>query len=225
MTGWGKSSIQWYKDDKIIQNANGLKTVTKAEGIYYVNIIKGRGSYNTYKIVVKYNVNFIPLIVSSSNGDVLQTERTICKNEGYTIFNFRGYDRNFHANSEIKQWYKDGVAIESSNQNRLKATDAEIYQLKVKQSGTYQVEAYQNGCYAASNEMNLGVIIALTSTICNGDYLTLKSTGESLQSYAWTGPNNFKSNLQNVAVSKTSKKNQGQFVAQVQFLELPILKF
>ncbi len=537
-TGWGKSSIQWYKDDKIIQNANGLTTTTKAEGAYYANIIKGGCSYNTYKILVKYNANFMPLIVYSPVADVLKTERVICKNQGYTTFNFSGYDRNFYANTEIKQWYKDGVPIEDSNKNSLKATDAGVYQLKVKrgqceglsypvtvkkadkietkfyfdnyslntktlkvcsenqqniyvyaegagdkkifkngqlfiniqdsgyinsfnitqqsgtyvlqtsqggctandtlrleygktnslpieggnyfsscsnpsspyfyvsnfagaisnytrwerdgtlfnvgssyiypnnsngvyqakydnpntgctgvsekvvvnipanpskqiikivnspkkiklcknlkasailqtnyaysnatwkkdgkiydtgnissavvteagkywyeyntgscviysdtvevtvdeipkvtltqscnaannavklsanklagvqynwfrngtvlkdvkdtifttaQSGTYQVEASQNGCYAASNELNLGVIISEITTICNGDSLTLKSTGDLLQSYAWTGPNNFKSNLQDVVLNKTSKKNQGQYSIQ-----------
>jgi Secretion system C-terminal sorting domain len=131
-TGWGKSSIQWYKDDKIIPNATGLMTLTKAEGAYYANIKKGDCSYNTYKIVVKYNSNFTPLIVYSPIADVLKTERVICKNEGYTIFNFSGYDRAFHANTEIKQWYKDGVPVEGSNQNSLKATDAGVYQLKVK---------------------------------------------------------------------------------------------
>ncbi len=131
-TGWGKTSIQWYKDNKVIPNANGISTITKAEGAYYANLTKGGCSYNTYKILVKYNTNFMPLIVSSPVADVLKTERLICKNGGYTTFNFNGYDRTFHSNSETKQWYKDGVPVEESNQHSFKATDAGVYQLKVK---------------------------------------------------------------------------------------------
>ena len=128
-TGWGKSSIQWYRDDKIITNANNLILESKAEGTYYANITKGTCSYITYKIQVKFTNSFVPILANINDQ---KTEKLICKNGGFAMLNFGGYDRGFLANSEKKQWYKDGIAQDGATNNSFNVTEEGVYQLKVK---------------------------------------------------------------------------------------------
>jgi len=126
-SGWGKTSIQWYKDDKTIANANGLTLNANAEGVYYANIVKGSCSYNSYKVQVKYNSP--SLYVYSATGD--KTESTICSNGGYTNL-YGGIERNFYADNQTYQWYKDGVALTEGRQTNLVAAEAGVYQIKTK---------------------------------------------------------------------------------------------
>ncbi len=128
-TGWGKSSIQWYKDDKIIANANNLTLDSKVEGTYYANITKATCSYITYKIQVKFMNSIVPVLANIND---LKTEKLICKNGGAAMLSFGGYDRNFLANSEKKQWYKDGIAQDGATNNTFNATEEGVYQLKVR---------------------------------------------------------------------------------------------
>lgn len=116
-------------------------------------------------------------------------------------------------------WFQNGVAL-----------SAKDTVLTVSQGGKYLVEINRNGCFTSSNQVNVGIYLPETIAICNGDSLNLKSNSDILPSYSWTGPNNFKSNLQNPTVAKTNKSVQGfykisaidkagcNFVAQTQVI-------
>ena len=106
---------------------------------------------------------------------------------------------NVNASSGVKyNWFQNGVALSAKDTT-----------LTVSQGGKYMVETYKNGCFASSNEVNVGVYLPGTISICNGDSLKLKSNSEILPTYNWTGPNNFKSNLQNPTIAKSNKGFQG----------------
>ena len=104
-----------------------------------------------------------------------------------------------NAASGVKyNWFQNGVALVAKDTT-----------LTTSQGGKYVVETFRNGCFATSNELNVGVYLPETITICNGDTLKLKTISDALPSFNWTGPNNFKSSLQNPIVSKTNKSVQG----------------
>ena len=106
---------------------------------------------------------------------------------------------NVNASSGVKyNWFQNGVALSAKDTT-----------LTVSQGGKYMVETYKNSCFASSNEVNVGVYLPETINICNGDSLKLKSNSEILPTYNWTGPNNFKSNLQNPTIAKSNKGFQG----------------
>ncbi|PWK27323.1 putative secreted protein (Por secretion system target) [Arcicella aurantiaca] len=134
--GWGKVSIQWYKDDKAIANANTLNLNANSEGVYYVNIVKGTCSYNSYKVQIKYTSP--SLYISSRSGNA--SENSICKNDGYTNL-YASLNRSFHADSQTYQWYKDGVALGNGRQNNLLASEEGVYVVKTKMAQCEAISA------------------------------------------------------------------------------------
>lgn len=178
------SNATWKKDGKIYDTGNTSTAVITEAGKYWYEY--NADSCVIYSDTVEVTVDEIPKITLTQSCNTANNTVKLSTNK------LAGVQYNWFRNGAVLKDIKDTI-------------------LTTAQSGTYQVEVSQNGCYAPSNELNLGVIISETTTICNGDSLTLKSTGDLLQSYAWTGPNNFKSNLQNAVLNKTSKKNQGQY--------------
>ncbi|MEA5458262.1 T9SS type A sorting domain-containing protein [Arcicella sp. LKC2W] len=134
--GWGKVSLQWYKDDKAIANANALNLNANSEGVYYVNIVKGSCSYNSYKIQIKYTS---PSLYISSNS-VNTSENSICKNDGYTTL-YASSNRSFHADNRTYQWYKDGVALGNGRQNNLLTSEEGVYVVKTKMAQCEAISA------------------------------------------------------------------------------------
>lgn len=126
-TGWGKATIQWFKDDKAIVNANALNLIVSAEGVYYAKIVKDGCSYNSYKVQVRYTSP--TLYIYSYSGS--KTENVICKNGGNTTL-YTSTNLSFHADNKLYQWYKDGVALVDGRQYSLNTSEEGVYQVKTK---------------------------------------------------------------------------------------------
>ena len=95
-------------------------------------------------------------------------------------------------------WFQNGRVIAGKDTS-----------ITVSQLGKYSVEVFRNGCYVYANELNLGVNVPEITSVCSGDSLKFKALSDASLTYSWTGPNNFKSNLQNPIVVKATKGNQG----------------
>jgi hypothetical protein len=177
-TGWGRTIIQWYKDDKIIPNSNGLTLNINSEGTYYVILIKGTCSYNSYKIQVKYNapVPYISAYDSNKNGS------SICKNGGYTNLYVSNYNSYFVDNYSY-QWYKDGGAL-ASNTVSLQASEEGIYQVKIKAgqcegiSNPFTVKKVDKitNILSYNNESNTPKILKLCTN--NLSYVSIRAAGD-----------------------------------------------
>jgi hypothetical protein len=106
---------------------------------------------------------------------------------------------NVNSTSGVKyNWFQNGSILSAKDTT-----------LTVSQGGKYIVEIYKDGCYTSSNEVNVGISVSDNHSVCKGDTLKLKTIGDVSTTYNWTGPNSFKSNLQNPIVAKTNKSVQG----------------
>lgn len=143
-TYWGRNvKIQWFKNDKLIDNAVGLEYKSTEPAIYYAQISKGSCSYITSKMRLQAQ-NIKPLMILYQSNGVGATDRTICDKGGYTDLNWTYPSTFIREGITSAQWYKDGVAIPNLNPTTINS-------FKATQAGSYQVKVINGKCEAISD--------------------------------------------------------------------------
>jgi Secretion system C-terminal sorting domain len=140
-TYWGSGlTFQWFKDGKAIENATTMQLPVSEEGNYTVRVVKGNCSYQTTKLDIKLGSINSSIVRDFVNGNYI-LDKEICSKGGSTVLISRYSDGSSFIDGQVtRQWYKDGVALQTSsnNQSTYTATEAGKYQVKIK---TGQCEA------------------------------------------------------------------------------------
>jgi hypothetical protein len=107
-----------------------------------------------------------------------------------------------------------------SGPNNFSATgvSASISNVTPAKVGTYKVYAMRNGCASDTAKVYLGINAQIpapsvggSTTVCQGSELNLNVIGASLDTYIWSGPNNFSLTGTNLTISSISLIEAGVY--------------
>ncbi|GAB2648974.1 hypothetical protein GCM10027035_48520 [Emticicia sediminis] len=182
------SSMKWYRNGQEITNErhkNSNQFDVKESGRYHA-VIDVYGSCKIYSDTVDINIpKAFPMQLTQERNNCIYN-LSIPKTDGV-----------------VYSWKKDGVVLPKFTSNEFNPTE----------SGKYSVVANLGFCSYESNkvEIDLGNSGRLTeqTRFCVND--TLRLTTTKADSYRWSGPNNFSSNVQNPVIFKIDEVNSGLY--------------
>lgn len=137
-TYWGNNvQIQWFKNDKAIDNANGLTYTSSEVATFYAQLTKGSCVYKTQKLSLQ-NVIAKPTIYTTEGTYTGLSSTSICSKGGTTSLSASNSFTMMASNLSY-QWYKDGKKINEGSST-----------LSVTQTGEYRVKVIVDNCEATS---------------------------------------------------------------------------
>ena len=143
-TYWGNNvKIQWFKNDKAIDNANGLTYTSSEAATFYAQLTKGNCVYKTQKLSI-LNVIAKPTIYTYDGNYTSTSSTNICSKGGITTL-YPSNGLTIIAGSRSYQWYKDGKKIYDG------------YYMDVTQAGEYRVKVIADNCEAISETFTVSL--------------------------------------------------------------------
>ncbi|MDH4461352.1 MAG: hypothetical protein QE277_08020, partial [Flectobacillus sp.] len=129
-TYWGNNvKIQWFKNDKAIDNANGLTYTSSEAATFYAQLTKGNCVYTTQKLSCQ-NIIFKPIISNlNDNNNPSVSFANICVKGGF-VFLYTSLS-SILANDISYQWFKDGKRLTGNTSSSITATQAGEYHVKI----------------------------------------------------------------------------------------------
>jgi gliding motility-associated-like protein len=195
---WKKNGVSFSAQ----RNPIKFNALTADEGTYVVEITGPSGCKATGLVVVT--------LLKLPTNPTISAPPFICLGD-----NIQLSTSPFSGNNVTYQWYE----FKNATQILLGTTTTPNFSILTPLAGTYQyfVKIVADGC-SSTNSANISVEVRTRpvaninppqETICSGTALAL-TTNTAAQTYAWTGPAGFTSNLQNpLAINPCTSLNSG----------------
>ncbi len=195
----GGEQYQWFGPagfNSSLSNPVINQASAQHSGTYTVIVTSADGCSNTGQVNVV--VNPLP------QGTIISSQ-TVCEGQDITLTATGG---------TTYQW---------SGPNNFSATNASvtITNVSITNAGVYYVTISDaNGCSVEltttiSIQQAPQVTASYTGAACEGSTITLQSSPSGMQSYQWSGPNNFNSNAQNPVLSNVTDNMSGLYTVSV----------
>ena len=135
-TYFGKSKVQWFRNNVEMSGVNDLKISVSDAAVYYATITNATCEYQTRKIEVQlYTATNISLTSYSRESNV-----NICPDGGSAILS-ANTEFNFFYNTSSYKWLKNDEIIDGATNNSFNATE----------EGNYRIIYKSDECEAISN--------------------------------------------------------------------------
>lgn len=195
----GGNNYQWSGPNNFTSNSSNpiINNVnTNQAGTYYVTVTNTDGCTNTGQVNVM--VNALPQGTISSTQTICEGQTINIQASGGTSYLWSG-PNNFNNNTP-------NVSIPNANQNN---------------AGTYYVTITnaENCSVVLNTTVNIQLLPQVTASYsgatCEGNNITLQVSPSGMQSYQWSGPNNFTSNQQNPSINNVTFSQSGIYTVTV----------
>lgn len=180
------------------QSPNITNATTANAGNYAVTVTNASGCSATTNVIAV--VNEKPVLTAQSNSPV-------CENQQVTLSVQPG-------NLSSYSW--SGPNNFSANQS-----NATINNSTTLASGTYTVTATNsNGCSNSASvnvtvSNSVQVTVTANGSLCVGESIILNAEPSSMQTYSWSGPNGYSSNVQNPVINNATANQSGTYSVTV----------
>ncbi len=162
-TYFGKSKIQWFRNNVEMNGVNGLSISVSDAAIYYATITNATCEYQTKKIDVQlYTATNISLITFSKEGTV-----NICTNGGSALLNASSEFSLFYNTTSYK-WLKNDEIIDGATNSTFNATE----------EGDYRIIYKADECEAISNVVKVTKSDKIFAKISFGNTYEYKDSKE-----------------------------------------------
>jgi|YNPMSStandDraft_1061717.scaffolds.fasta_scaffold07221_3 gliding motility-associated-like protein len=199
LSATGGNQYQWSGPSGFsssISNPSINNVNTNHSGLYNVTVTNADGCSNTAQVNVV--INTLPQGTVTSSQTVCEGENISIEASGGTNYLWSG-PNNFTSSSSV-------INIPAANQNH---------------AGTYYVTITNaNNCSVVLNtnvsvQLLPQITVSYSGATCEGNNITLQVSPSGLQSYQWSGPNNFISNQQNPVINNTNFSHSGTYTVTV----------
>ena len=165
----------WKRDGQVIPSENKRNIIVSESGKYWSEY-KFDNNCVYYSDTITIEVEELPTVEIKDS----------CSKDNTVIL-------KAVTNSLKIQWFENDKLLIGENSSSIKITNGNTYKIQVGENGE---------CVAFSKPISIGLKNDNPKiSICLGDTLKLTTQGNNIKSYAWTGPNNFSSTLQNITLA------------------------
>lgn len=183
--------VELYKDGILYQtkpaNQNFYINLTES-GKYHVKVTLGYCSPKTEIIS-----DTLEIVATEPISTALTLSGETCNAQSIQAKEYQGFSYT---------WYRNGTIVSKESSS--------VLPLKSNGGGTYSAVLQKGLCSVATQEITLDATITGNTNLCQGNKLLLKSAGKE-GIYSWIGPNNFTSNLPDIAIDKVDTRHAGWY--------------